>query len=73
MGTSLLAEWSHHSNESKYALEAGRNILLLHQHLLKTEASNNEDKFILQHGYNARTNHHSCCKWARGIYREALT
>ena len=35
-------------------------------------ADADENEFILKHGFNARTGHHSCCKWARGMYIMAI-
>ena len=31
-------------------------------------ADADENEFILKHGFNARTGHHSCCKWGRGMH-----
>ena len=61
MGTALLSEYSHHSEDLSYALKAAEDILKLQNYLLIDQS-----EFILGHGYNARTGHHSCCKWARG-------
>ena len=61
MGTALLSELSYHSQNPNYALQAAKDILQL-QNYLKKESN----LFLLQHGFNARTGHHSCCLWARG-------
>ena len=63
MGTALLSELAYHTKNETYALKAARDILRLQKNLLK-----DGHKFILQHGYNDRTGHFSCCKWARGKY-----
>ena len=60
MGTALLSEFSYHSQNQNYALQAAKDILQLQKYLQK------ESEFLLQHGFNARTGHHSCCLWARG-------
>ena len=62
MGTALLSEFSYHSQNQNYALQAAKDILQLQKYLHKESSS----EFLLQHGFNARTGHHSCCLWARG-------
>ena len=62
MGTALLSEFSYHTQNQTYALRAAKDIIQL-QNYLRVE----NEEFILYHGFNDRTGHHSCCKWARGI------
>ena len=61
MGTALLSELAYHTQNVTYAQQAAEDVLRLQGKLLK-----NSNFFVLQHGYNERTGHYSCCKWARG-------
>ena len=53
MGTALLSELAHHTQNETYALQAARDVLNLQRRLLK-----DTNKFILQHGYNDRQGPH---------------
>ena len=64
MGTSLMSELAYHTNNQSYAIRAAQDILRLQKRLLDDK----ENQYILFHGFNARTGHHSCCKWARGNF-----
>ena len=65
MGTSLMFELAYHTHNQSYALRAAKDIVQLQKRLLM---DGDENEFILAHGFNARTGHHSCCKWARGKF-----
>ena len=67
MGTALLSELAYHSKNQTYALQAAHDVLRLQRRLLS-----NPEEFILNHGFNNRTQHFSCCKWARGMDDFAL-
>lgn len=61
MGTLLMSELAFHTRNQSYALQAATDILKLQTYLL-----DEGEEFVLRHGFNQRTGHHSCCKWARG-------
>lgn len=60
MGTLLKSELAYHTLNQSYALQAASDILKLQFYLV------DKDVFVLRHGYNHRTGHQSCCRWARG-------
>ena len=66
MGTSLMSELAYHMHNQSYALRAAKDIVQLQKRLMDDGNESDENEFILVHGFNARTGHHSCCKWARG-------